>query len=65
MRTTSTSTLKPIKMLVEANYGTNGLGIDDIMKKQCLKQRIIEETGLEMALSILRSNTCDYKTFEQ
>ena len=35
------------------------------MKKQYLKQEITEEAGLEVALSTLRSNTHDYKTFEQ
>ena len=57
--------LKAHKMLVEAKYGTNGLGLDDTMKKQYLKQGITEEAGLEVALSTLRSNTRDYKTFEQ
>ena len=35
------------------------------MKKQYLKQGITEEAGLVMALSTLRSNAYNYKTFEQ
>ena len=57
--------LKAHTMLVEAKYGTNGLGLDDTIKKQYLKQGITEEAGLEVALSTLRSNTPNYKTFEQ
>ena len=57
--------LKAHKMLVEAKYGTNGLGLDDTMKKQYLKQGITEEAGLDMALSTFRSNARNYKTFEQ
>ena len=49
----------------DRKYGTNGLGLDDTMKKQYLKQGITEEAGLAMALLTLRSNARNYKTFEQ
>ena len=49
-------------MTMEARYGTNRLGLEYAMKKWYLKQGITKEAGLEMAL---RSNTRDYKTFEQ
>ena len=42
--------LKAHKMLVEAKYGTPGLGLDDAIKKQYLKQGITEEAGLVAAL---------------
>ena len=57
--------LKTHIMLVEAKYGTNGLGLDDTIKKQYLKQGITEEAGLEVTLSTLKNNTPNYKTFEQ